>query len=76
MKKYSGSGSPFVRGGMDSYYHRPRNPHYYIDGTQRVSDTPCQIRIEEMTEEEEKQYHAGLRRQRRKWEIRKIGDDY
>jgi len=58
MKKYSGSGSPFVRGGMDSYYHRPRNPHYYIDGTNEFGHY-CQIRIEELTEEETEQYFAG-----------------
>jgi hypothetical protein len=58
MKKYSGSGSPFVRGGMDSYYHRPRNPHYYIDGTNEFGHQ-CQIRIEKLTEEETEQYFAG-----------------
>jgi len=58
MKKYSGSGSPFVRGGMDSYYHRPHNPHYYIDGTNEFGHQ-CQIRIEKLTEEETEQYFAG-----------------
>ena len=41
-------GSPYDRGGADSYYHRPRCPHYYPQGTyngDRVTDlTPEQIR--------------------------------
>lgn len=26
-------GSPWDRGSADSYYHRPRDPHYYPEGT-------------------------------------------
>ena len=26
-------GSPFDRGSADSYYHRPRDPHWYPEGT-------------------------------------------
>ena len=26
-------GSPFDRGGMDSWYDRPQSPHYWPDGT-------------------------------------------
>jgi len=41
-------GSPWDRGGADSYYHRPRDPHYYPLGTghgDRVTDlTPEQVR--------------------------------
>ena len=59
MREYSGSGSPFVRGGMDSYYHRPCNPHYYIDGTNEFGHY-CQVRVEELTEKEVKQYYAGF----------------
>jgi hypothetical protein len=47
-------GSPYDRGGSDSYYHRPRKPHYSLDS--------CHIeRVEEadMTEEEIRQYHLG-----------------
>jgi hypothetical protein len=59
MKKYSGSGSPFVRGGMDSYYRRPRSPHCYVPGVNDLGN-PCQVRVEDLTEEEVKQYYAGF----------------
>lgn len=46
-------GSLFDRGSADSYYRRPRSPHYYPDGTyngQRVTD---------LTEAEIEAYNAG-----------------
>ena len=40
-------GGCFDRGAADSYYHRPRNPHYYVHGTgtsDRVTDlTPTEV---------------------------------
>lgn len=40
-------GGPFDRGAADSYYHRPRDPHYYEQGTStspRVTDlTPAEV---------------------------------
>ncbi len=40
-------GSPFDRGSADSYYGRPRQPHYYPEGTykgERVTDlTPAEV---------------------------------
>ena len=42
-----GHGSPFDRGGADSYYMRFPEPHYYPQGTyngERVTDlTPAQL---------------------------------
>ena len=48
-------GSPFDRGGADSYYRRGFDPHWYPDGTFKG------IRIEksEMSEEEIELYRAG-----------------
>ena len=48
-------GSPFDRGGADSYYRRGFNPHWYPDGTFKG------VRIEksEMSEEEIELYRAG-----------------
>jgi len=43
-------GGAFDRGSADSYYGRPRNPHFYIDGTgtsERVDQSgmsPAEIR--------------------------------
>ena len=48
-------GGPWDRGGADSYYARPRAPHYYLGGT---SKSP---RVEQggMTAEEIAAYNAG-----------------
>ncbi len=48
-------GGPFDRGSADSYYHRPRNPHFYV-GSTATSD-----RVEQtaMTTEEIQAYLAG-----------------
>jgi hypothetical protein len=48
-------GGPFDRGSADSWYHRPRNPHFYI------GDTHTSERISEgqMTPEEVQAYLAG-----------------
>jgi hypothetical protein len=46
-------GGPFDRGSADSYYGRPRNPHFYVDGT-GTSD-----RVETLTPEEVQAYLAG-----------------
>jgi hypothetical protein len=59
MREYSPSGSPFVRGGMDSYYRRPRSPHCYVPGKNDLG-FDCQVRVEDLTEEEVKQYYAGF----------------
>jgi hypothetical protein len=44
-------GSPFDRGGADSYYGRGRSPHYF-SGEVRVS-------MQDMTADEIEAYHAG-----------------
>ena len=46
-------GGPFDRGSADSYYGRPRNPHYYVGGT-GTSD-----RVESLTPAEVQAYLAG-----------------
>jgi hypothetical protein len=41
-------GSPWDRGSADSYYHRPRDPHYFpygtYNGTPEKNLTPEQVR--------------------------------
>jgi pyridoxine/pyridoxamine 5'-phosphate oxidase len=48
-------GGPYDRGSADSYYRRPRNPHFYAGAT---AQSP---RIEEacMTPDEIEAYNAG-----------------
>jgi len=46
-------GGAFDRGSADSYYRRPRNPHYYEQGT---ATSP---KVTELTEAEVHAYNAG-----------------
>lgn len=48
-------GGPFDRGSSDSYYGRPREPHYYVGATYQS------VRLEEvdMSDKEIADYHAG-----------------
>jgi hypothetical protein len=48
-------GSPFDRGSADSYYSRPRTPHYWPEGTYKGKEVPK----EKMTPAEIKAYNAG-----------------
>ncbi len=48
-------GGPFDRGSADSYYDRPFNPHYYVDGT----STSARVELAEMTAAEITAYTAG-----------------
>jgi len=48
-------GGPYDRGSADSWYSRPRNPHWYPEGTYRGNV----IEKSDMTKEEIKAYHAG-----------------
>lgn len=48
-------GGPFDRGAADSYYGRPKVPHYYVGGT-GTSDMKS---AEDMTTEEIQAYWAG-----------------
>jgi len=48
-------GGAFDRGSADNYYHRPRNPHYYIGGT----GTTELVEEAAMTPEEIEAYNAG-----------------
>jgi hypothetical protein len=46
-------GSLYDRGSADSYYRRPKNPHWYPEGTGRGE------KITDLTEEELKEYNLG-----------------
>ena len=48
-------GSPFDRGSADSYYHRPRDPHWYPEGTYKGE----RIGKDQMTPAEVQAYLAG-----------------
>lgn len=48
-------GGPFDRGGADFWYHRPRDPHYYVAGTM----TSARVGRGDMTAAELDAYHAG-----------------
>jgi hypothetical protein len=53
--RYDFHGGPWDRGSADSYYGRPRDPHWYPNGTYN----PPEIRADEMTSVEIEAYHAG-----------------
>jgi hypothetical protein len=40
-EKFSRHGGAFDRGCADSYYHRPRDPHYFVGGTYKSSAIKC-----------------------------------
>ena len=46
-------GNAFDRGSADSYYGRPRRPHYYPEGTYKGE---C---VTDLTDDELEAYHAG-----------------
>ena len=48
-------GGAFDRGSADSYYGRPRQPHFYVDGT----GTSERINQDQMTTAEVHAYLAG-----------------
>lgn len=48
-------GSPFDRGSADSYYNRPRSPHWYPNGTGNGQ----RIERQDMSVEEIEAYYAG-----------------
>ena len=50
-------GGPYDRGAADSWYIRPRCPHYY--GRHGLSNARVRIGIDEMTKAEIEAYHAG-----------------
>lgn len=48
-------GGPFDRGSADSWYRRPRDPHYFAGATH----TSDRVSIDDMTPDEINAYHAG-----------------
>lgn len=56
MKNYSREhGSPCDRGSADAYYHRPKNPHYWPEGTYNGT----KVEAKDMTPEEIEAYNYG-----------------
>ena len=62
------NGSLYDRGAADSYYRRPRNPHWWTEGTMigekvvppgRPAFHPIGEKIVKLTEEEIFEYHLG-----------------
>jgi len=49
-------GSPEDRGGADSYYRRPRSPHWWPEGTQKGK----MVERKDMTPEEIADYNRGF----------------
>ena len=59
-KEYSkGYGSPFDRGGADSYYHRRPKPHKIISETEEGTGRQYFKVVYDLTEEEVEAYNAG-----------------
>ena len=54
-KLKTGHGSPEDRGGADFWYHRPRSPHWYPNGTYNEPE----ILEKDMTQEQIAAYHKG-----------------
>ena len=48
-------GSPFDRGSADSYYHRPRRPHFFVGPTYQSEE----VTEKDMTPQEIQAYLAG-----------------
>jgi len=48
-------GGPYDRGSADSYYHRPRKPHYYVGST----GSSTEVTEELMSNDEIEAYNAG-----------------
>ncbi len=55
-KPFEGHGGPHDRGGADSYYRRPKRPHWWPEGTGRGREIP----ESEMTPEEIQAYNDGF----------------
>lgn len=53
------SGSPYDRGSADRYYGRPFSPHCYKNESGEYIDMLHGNRVDELTEEEKKQYRQG-----------------
>jgi len=58
MSKYDDGvhGGPYDRGGADSYYRRPRNPHYWPEGTLKGKE----VKEADMTPEQVDAYNEGF----------------
>lgn len=57
MKYNKRHGGPYDRGGADSYYRRPYNPHYFLG----ASYNSRLVKLSEMTAKEIADYTAGFR---------------
>lgn len=54
-KKYGYHGGPWDRGFADFWYHRPRDPHYWPEGTYKGE----RVEAADMTQEELSAYHLA-----------------
>jgi hypothetical protein len=54
-EKFTRYGGAFDRGAADSYYHRPRRPHYFVGATYHGTEVKQGL----MTQEEIDAYHLG-----------------
>ena len=55
-KEYdSRHGGPFDRGSADSWYSRPRNPHFFLGGSYNSTE----VSVRTMTEQQVEEYLAG-----------------
>lgn len=52
-------GGPYDRGEADSWYSRPRDPHYYVEGTLTSPLIFSLIEKKDMTVAEIEAYNAG-----------------
>jgi len=52
-----GHGSPYDRGGADSYYRRPFDPHWWPEGTRKGT----RVELKDMSVEEILEYTRGYK---------------
>ena len=52
-----GHGSPYDRGGADSYYRRPFDPHWWPEGTQKGT----RVELKDMSVEAILEYNRGFK---------------
>lgn len=65
-------GSPFDRGAADSYYRRPRRPHYYKGGSYQSE----RVEEKDMTQEEIMTYNQGFFQNEKEQNFKDYGFDY
>jgi len=64
-------GGPYDRGSADYWYHRPFDPHYFVEG----SYTSDKVELADMTPAEITAYTAGYRDAEERGDQKDWGDD-